>query len=326
MSVPPQQPGPYGQPGPFGPPPDGFGQQQGGYPGQPGQQGPQPGYGQQPGYPQQGGYPQQQPGGYPGQPGAVPGQPQPGQPMPGQQPGYGPPSGGFPQPGYGPPSGGFPQQGQPQFGQPGGYPGYPGGPGGPGGPTKNKALPWILAGGGVVVVGVVVVLLFVFGVFGGGGKGASGSSPDQLAAAVADVLNTENVQEANTLSCSGHASSSDDLNQLKSSGITSIHATVGQKATVTGNTAKATLHLSFKVAVAGQTHTGDMDGILTMQQQSGKWCVPDNGFNPDQSSVRIDGQNPNSFGQGGGSGGSGGDSGSNLPSGLPGDGSTVPTS
>jgi hypothetical protein len=74
---------------------------------------------------------------------------------------------------YGPPYGPPPQQ---PYGQPGGYPGGPGGfgpggpggfgPGGPGGPggygqppQKKSALPWIIVGLTVVLVGVGVLLV-----------------------------------------------------------------------------------------------------------------------------------------------------------------------
>ncbi|HEY3609505.1 MAG TPA: hypothetical protein VGL06_18530 [Pseudonocardiaceae bacterium] len=312
MSVPPQQPGPFGQPGPYGQQPDGFGQQPGGFgqqpggygqPGQPGQQpGPQPGYGQQPGYPPSGGFPP--PGG------PQPGYGQPGGAFPGQQP----PPGYPPQQGYPGQPGGFPGQ-QPPFG----YPGYPGGPGGPGG--KNKALPWLLAGGGVVVVGVVVVLLFVFGVFGGS-KGST-NTPDQLAQAVADVLNTQDNARANTLSCGGATSvtNSQDLQQMKNS---QLKATVAGPAQVNGNTAKATIHLKFQY----QGHTIELDGAVPMAQQGGKWCVSGN-FAADNNSTKIDGQ-PVSGGSGnsGSSGLSGGGSTDpSAPGSLPGDGgASVPPS
>jgi hypothetical protein len=244
------------------------------------------------------------------------------------QPGYGPPSGGFPQqPGAFPQqSGGFQQPypgqpGQPVFGQqPGGYPGFPGGPGGP---AKSKAKPWLFVGGGVVVLGVVAVLLFVFGVFGAGSKGSQ-QSPDQLAQAVADVLNNQDTAKANTISCTGTPSvtNSGDLQQLKDS---KVKATVSGKAQVTGNTAKATIHLNFQES----GHTIDMDGTVTMQQQGGKWCVPDNGFSADSNSIKMDGKSPGDIAGGGDPNSSGsGDTTDNGSSGLPGDGgdSTVPTS
>ncbi len=316
MSVPPQQPGPFGQPGPYGQQPDGFGQQPGGYgqqpggfgqPGQPGQQpGPPPGYGQQLGYPPSGGFPAPGP----------------------QQPGYGPPAGAFP--GQQPPPG-YPPQGYP--GQPGGFPGqqpptgfpgYPGGPGGPGG--KNKAMPWLLAGGGVVVVGVVVVLLFVFGVFGGKG---STSSPDQLMRALVDAVNKQDNNAANALACSGAPSVTDNQGlQLPKNA--QLKATVSGPAQVNGTKATGTVHLNFKQS----GHTFDVDGTVSMQQQSGKWCIPDNGFAADTKSTKIDGLTPQQF-AGGGSGDSGlspslpDTSGlsPSVPDSLPGDGgASVPPS
>lgn len=146
MSVPPQQPGPYGQ--------------------QPGQFGQQPGqFGQQPGY-------GQQPGGYP--------PPAQGFPQGGQQPGYGTPPGGYPQQGQ--PGPGQQPYGQPgQFNQPG-Y-GQPGGFGDPyGTPPKKSPLPWILGGvGALVVIGVVVVLITTMG---GGSNGTAKDAADSYAAAI----------------------------------------------------------------------------------------------------------------------------------------------
>jgi hypothetical protein len=145
MSVPPQQPGPYGQ--------------------QPGQFGQQPGqFGQQPGY-------GQQPGGYP--------PPAQGFPQGGQQPGYGTPPGGYPQQGQ--PGPGQQPYGQPgQFNQPG-Y-GQPGGFGDPyGAPPKKSPLPWILGGvGALVVIGVVVTLIVTLG----GGNGTAKDAADSYVAAV----------------------------------------------------------------------------------------------------------------------------------------------
>jgi hypothetical protein len=173
-------------------------------------------------------------------------------------------------------------------------------------PKKNKALPWILAGGGVVVVGVVVVLLFVFGVFGGGS--GSTSSPDSVAQAVADALNSKDSAKAAAVSCDSKTSPTDnaDLQMLKSYQIT---ASVSGKASVSGNSATARIHLNFKE----QGHTVDIDGVLTMQQQSGKWCVPSTGFQPDQNSMKVDGQSVGSMGNLGSGGGSGsGSSGSDT--------------
>jgi hypothetical protein len=267
MTQPPQQPGPFGQPNPYGQQPGGFGQQPGW--GQQPQSGEQPGFGQQPGYPPQ------QPawGQQPQQPvwGQQPawGQPQPGQPgVPGQPPGY-------------PPQGGFP--------------GYPGGPGGPG---RNRALPWVLAGGGVVVVGLVIGLLFVFGVFGGG----SSNSPDAVAQTVADAVNTQDGNKAATVACAGSSTPdfSDNQAMQELKGLAGgLRATVAGKAQVNGSQATATLRLSF--SFEGQT--GSLDGTLSMRQQNGKWCVPTGGFQPVGSSLKINGQSPGNLIPGAGSGG-----------------------
>ena len=237
--------------------------------------------------------------------------------MPGQQ-GYPGQSGQPGQPG---------QYGQPgQFGQEPGFPGYPG----PGGPVrrKNKALPWLLGGGGVVVVGVVVALLFVFGVFGGGGAG----SPDDVAQTLANALNTRDAAKANDIGCAAGNSPTDNetLQEFKDA---QVKATVKGKARVNGSQATAVLHFTFQDA----GHTIDVDANLVMQQQNGKWCVPPDGFQPDQKSMKIDGKNPDAFA--GGSGNSFGDTGtpgipgdsgspgfpdSGVPS-IPGGGSTLPT-
>jgi hypothetical protein len=146
-----------------------YGQQQGSGP-QPyygGQDPYQQGHGQQPGYGQQG---------Y-GQPGY-------GQQGYGQQPygGYGQPYG--QQQGYGQqPYGGY---GQP-YGQPGYYGQQPP-------PKKNKALPWILGGVGLVIVVVVVlVLVFTLGSSGpiSGASSRSQAIPDDNPAGVTDVIDLD---------------------------------------------------------------------------------------------------------------------------------------
>ncbi len=172
MSVPPQQPGPYGQQ------PGGFGQQ-------PGQFGQQPGYGPQP-------------GGYPPPPQGVP---QGGQ----QQPGYGHPPGGFPPPGQP----GQPGPGQQPYGQQGqfGPPGYgqPGGFGDPyGAPRKKSPLPWILAGGGVLVIAAVVVLLLTL-------TGGGNSSPKDAAESYVAAINGKDYDKVSSLTCADSRKEVEDL-------------------------------------------------------------------------------------------------------------------
>jgi hypothetical protein len=178
MSVPPQQPGPYGQ--------------------QPGQFGQQPGqFGQQPG-------PGQQPGGFP--------PPPQGFPQGGQQPGYGTPPGGYQQQPGPPGQPGQPGYGQQPYGQPGQFnqPGYgqPGGFGDPyGAPPKKSPLPWILAGGGVVVIAAVVVLLLTLG---------GGSAKDSAETLVAEMnkgsdLSIDNIRD---ITCKADQGKLDKLKQV----------------------------------------------------------------------------------------------------------------
>jgi Proprotein convertase P-domain len=145
-----------------------------------GSSGPQPYYGGQTGDPYQQGYGQQGQQGY-GQPGY--GQPYGQQPY-GQQ-GYGQPYG---QQGYGQPYGQQPY-GQQPYGQPGyGYGQQPP-------PKKNKALPWILGGVGLVLA-VIIALVLVF-TLGGASGPVSGSStrsqaiPDDSPAGITDVINLD---------------------------------------------------------------------------------------------------------------------------------------
>jgi hypothetical protein len=206
------------QPGPYGGQPPGYGQQ--------------PGPGQQPGgYPQQGGYPP--PGGYPQQGGY----PQSG-PQPVQQPG-----------GYGPP-GQYGQYGQqPQYGQPDPY-------GSPYGEKKKSPMPWILAGGGVLVIGIVVVLILVL-------TGGSDTSSAQGAAekAVA-AINSRDVNASKEVDCD----KSGNMGQLDMKDVPKdLKAELTGSAKEDGDNAKAPM----KMTAEGQTIQGDM----VLRKQDGKWCV-----------------------------------------------------
>ncbi|GGP83973.1 Rv0361 family membrane protein [Saccharothrix coeruleofusca] len=216
MSVPPQQPGPYGQqPGPFGQ--------------QPGQFGQQPGYGQQP-------------GGYP--------PPPQGFPQGGQQPGYGPPSGGFGQPGQ--PGPGQPPYGQP--GHPGPYgqqPGYgqPGGFGDPYGapPRKKSPLPWVLGGvGALVVIGVVITLVLTMG--GGSAEDTAQAYVKQLNSNAAakdsgmkELLCAADRKKVDEITDEGIAAPSEPDSKLKDIKAT---YTLGE-VTENGDTAQATVNAKF---------------------------------------------------------------------------------
>jgi len=243
MSVPPQQPGPYGQQ------PDPYGQQ-------PGQFGQQPGYGQQP-------------GGYPPPP---PGVPQGGQP----QPGYGPPPGAYGQPPQGQP--GYGQQpygqqgqfGQPQYGQPGGFPPpY-------GAPKKKSPLPWILAGGGAVAIGVVVVLLLTLG----------GGSPKSTAETVVAQLNkgsSVDIDAIRKVTCQKDLSKMDDfkkdLEKIDPSKVDDKFKnikptyTLGE-VTESGDTAEAKVELKYSnVPEDMKDFIKDRSDTLKMIKEDGDWKV-----------------------------------------------------
>ncbi|MCP2257309.1 protein of unknown function (DUF4878) [Streptoalloteichus tenebrarius] len=107
--------------------------------------------------------------------------------------------GGWPQRPSGPQSGGFPQSDP--FGQPGPLPGQPGEVGQleqpfgmPGAPEsrKKKALPWVLAGGGVLVIGAVVALVLLL---------TRDSSPRGVFDSYADAVGSRDFEAAAQLTC-----------------------------------------------------------------------------------------------------------------------------
>jgi hypothetical protein len=243
MSVPPQQPGPYGQQ------PDPYGQQ-------PGQFGQQPGYGQQP-------------GGYPPPPSGFP--------QGGQQPGYGPPPGAYGQPpqqgqpGYGQqPYGQQGQFGQPQYGQPGGFPPpY-------GAPKKKSPLPWILAGGGALVIGVVVVLMLTLG----------GGSAKSTAETVVGQLNkgaSIDIDAIRKVTCSKDLAKLDDFKkQLEKidpaaagDKFKDIKATYSLgTVTETGDTAEAKVDLKYQnVPEDMKDFVKDRSDTIKMIKEGGDWKV-----------------------------------------------------
>jgi hypothetical protein len=160
-------------------------------------------YGQQ--YGQQGQYGQSGPQPYYGA-GQQQGYGQPGYGQSGPQPYYGACQQGYGQQGYGQPQYGQQGYGQPQYGQQGygqpyGQPGYGGYGQQP--PPKNKALPWILGGVGLVVVLIVAVLLLA-GLAGAGGPvtGASQralSIPDSSPAGVSDTITLDGSGEVSAI-------------------------------------------------------------------------------------------------------------------------------
>lgn len=200
-------------------------------------QDPHGGQPQQPQYPppQQGGYPQQQ------------------QPQYGQQP-YGTPPGGQP---YGTPPGGQ-QPGGPGFGgdpygqqQHGHYGQQPYGQ-----PQKKSPLPWVIAGVGVVVIGVAVTLILVL---------TGGRSPQDVAETVVDGIKSRNAEAVRGVACDpteiGREIDTDDIPA-------GFDVSLGE-VTESGDTATAII----KITVEGRS----FDGKLEMKQVDGDWCADDFG-------------------------------------------------
>jgi hypothetical protein len=160
--------------------------------------------------------------------------------------------------------------------------GYPGSQGDLGGKShRKKVLPWLIAGGGIVIGGVVVALLFVFGVF----DGSSTSTPDGVLRAAAGALNKQDTTALNGLGCDGSAAANaaQDMQNLRGASPTWSVTGTTQAA---GNGATGTLHLS----ASSQGHVFGINFTLTMNQRKGRWCVPNGGMTPEPNSETIDGK------------------------------------
>jgi hypothetical protein len=195
-----------------------------------------------------GGQPQQPP--YPPQQGGYPQQPQQhGQQPYGAQPGgqsFGPPPGG--QPGYGTPPQGDPY-GQQQFGQPGPYGQQPYGQ-----PQKKSKLPLILAGAGVVVIGVVVTLILVL---------TGGNSPQGVAETLVDGVKSRNADSIRGVLCDPTEVSDGDFDTEEFPA--DLQVTLGE-VTESGDTATA------KVSMTAEGQTIDLT-ITMKKNESGDWCA-----------------------------------------------------
>ncbi|MGW5054097.1 hypothetical protein [Actinokineospora sp. NPDC004072] len=207
---------------------------------------PQDPYGGQPQQPQ---YPQQQQGGYPQQQPPQYGQQPYGTPPGGQS--YGTPPGGQP---YGTPPGGQPYGGDPYGQQPGQHGQQPYGQQPYGQPQKKSPMPWILAGVGVVVIGVAVTLILVL---------TGGNSAQSVADKAAEVISNKDRAGAQEISCDPEDSGTGDIDELPGE----ITATVGT-VTESGDTATAPI----TVKIDGES----LDGTLKLKKNSsGDWCVDD---------------------------------------------------
>ncbi|GGS55993.1 MULTISPECIES: hypothetical protein [Actinokineospora] len=200
---------------------------------------------QQPQYPppQQGGFPQQQPPQYGQQPYGTP---------PGGQP-HGTPPGGQP---YGTPPGGQPFGGDP-YGQQQQYGQQPGPYGQPyGQPQKKSAMPWILAGVGVVVIGVAVTLILVL---------TGGNSAQYVAETVVDGMTARDASAVRSVACDPQEiEDSVDTDEFPSD----LKITLG-KVTESGDTATALVTATFE----GRS----IDLEIKMKKVDGDWCADDFG-------------------------------------------------
>jgi len=182
--------------------------------------------------------------------------PQPGQNDPygrqqpyGQQPQYGQPQYGQPQ--YNQQQGSYGQPQQPSYGGFGTY-GQP--------PRKRGPLPWILAGGGALVVAVVVVLVIVLT-----SGDSAGESPQGTADALADALNDHSISAINDLLCDD-AHKIDATDADETNGFDEI-SNVRVKSVDESGSDSATAVLT--ATVKGK----DEDQDFPLHKTDGKWCV-----------------------------------------------------
>ncbi|WP_026425532.1 hypothetical protein [Actinokineospora inagensis] len=206
------------------------------------------GQSQQPAHPQQPGQPGQFPQsgqftqGHQPHPGQFP---PPGQVPPGQFPAGQVPPGQFPQQGGYPPQGAYPQQ----------QPGYPQNQYGQPYPQRRNRLPWILAGGGLVVIGVVVTLVLTL-------SGSDTGSARGTTEAILDALVSGDADAYNKLVCNADDKVTADQAKQDQAQVTEPKV---QDVTETGDTATATI----SAKVEGETRTVR----LRLKKANGTWCV-----------------------------------------------------
>ncbi|GLW95033.1 Rv0361 family membrane protein [Actinokineospora globicatena] len=224
-------PGQYGQSGPHAAQPPGYsanfpqsGQQVPGQPGADPAAGGQFGGGQYPAQPGGGQYPQEQ------------FQQQYPQGAYGQQPAQFPQAGGYPQ-------------------QPGGYPQGPyGGP--TYGPVRRSPMPWVLAGGGLVVIGIIVTLILVLS---GDGTG----SPRGTTEAFIDAVKSRDAEAFNRLMCDEDGKTTQkEIDEDRDVQITDTSVT---NVTESGDTAVG----EFSATIGGRS----TKVRLQLKKRDDVWCV-----------------------------------------------------
>jgi len=136
-------------------------------------------------------------------------------------------------------------------------------------------LPWILAGGGVLVIGVVVVLIITLGGGGGSGSGdvaAAGSgsnSAEDVARAAVDAINKQDMNAGKEIACdaaaAGNAPSLSDLGLPPDFKFTAELTDVQEN----GNAADATV--TINVSIGGQKVSQPM--TLKLKKDGSEWCM-----------------------------------------------------
>lgn len=245
-----------------------------GFPG-PGDQGqaPEPGASQPTQNQQQNGWPQQDPQQY-GQ------QPQYGQPQPAAQQQFGQPH--YTQPGYG----------QSQYGQPQNF--MP-----PTGPRKKTALPWILAGSGVVALAAIVgVVVLVMGMLGGGNKANMVAAPITSASFQYPegwIRNNENVTIINE-DGSQPAEHFNAINKSKdATALVAYKAGAPAPSDVPAETINAAVHKAIDAGLAAQL-ASSQEELIYMRTSSGFGCLENFAYTEKPAIVERDGLYGYSYG------------------------------
>ncbi|MGH3758875.1 hypothetical protein [Actinophytocola sp.] len=131
-------------------------------------------------------------------------------------------------------------------------------------------MPWILAGGGAVVVAVAVVLIFVLT------SGSSGS-PQDLAESAVEALNNKDAQTLDDLACESAKSGSVDAGDFEGQlpGGVEIKFELGS-VEESGSEARADVKISFSGDLPEGLPESSLNTTadLVMADESG-WCLKD---------------------------------------------------
>ncbi|MGH3881511.1 MAG: hypothetical protein ACRDSK_31180 [Actinophytocola sp.] len=127
-------------------------------------------------------------------------------------------------------------------------------------------MPWILAGGGVLVIAVAIVLIFMLT---GGGSG----SPQSLAEDAVAAFNNKDVDKLNELACDEAKEDAPDPKDLEPAEGITVKAELGEvKENGDTATAEITISLSGDLPEGLPEDAGKQTATMTMEDQSG-WCI-----------------------------------------------------